>query len=662
MAAGPYDGEWVGTVVLGDSLEQQCGFTNVPFRARVEGNLFVGTGKDGIGDSERVFEGEVDADGRISAWGKWAAAYQISGDLLVRSASLTGQFGQRTFTGQLNSLSDYGGGCAARVVMRRRGDDGRVAGAGSLVAAAERGDAPALVAAIRGGADVNVANRSGTTPLMGAVANGDATIVRLLLEAGADEAAVDGDGRTALDLAEESAQTEILALLQDVDVLRGTASAAARRGKPATGGGTAAAEAERLRQEIERLKAETERQRLMAEVERLKSERLAAGGGTAAAEAERLRQEIERLKAENERKRLMAEVERLKAEAGRQQQADTAQIRELALWTRIKDSDRAEDFQGYVAAYPRGLFADTARARIASLGARAAQAAAATEERLWRSIESSRKPNDFKDYLARYPDGRFKGKAQTRLTVLAKFAAVEGIDFGDYHALVIGNNAYKHLPGLKTAVGDAKAVAGALKGAYGFKVTLLIDATRDDIIDALDVYVETLQERDNLLIYYAGHGWLSEDAGRGYWLPVDARKNRRSKWLSNATITDTLKTLQAKHVMVVADSCYSGTLTRGSGVKLRSADYWKRMATKRARVVLTSGGLEPVADAGGGGHSPFAKAFIKALQANDAVMDGTQLFADIRRPVMIASEQMPEYSDARNAGHDGGDFLFVRSR
>ncbi|MDP7667219.1 MAG: hypothetical protein QF738_04055 [Rhodospirillales bacterium] len=34
----------------------------------------------------------------------------------------------------------------------------------------------------------------------------------------------------------------------------------------------------------------------------------------------------------------------------------------------------------------------------------------------------------------------------------------------------------------------------------------------------------------------------------------------------------------------------------------------------------------------------------------------------IRRPVMLAADQTPEYADIRKAGHDGGDFLFVRVR
>jgi len=239
-----------------------------------------------------------------------------------------------------------------------------------------------------------------------------------------------------------------------------------------------------------------------------------------------------------------------------------------------------------------------------------------------------------------------------------------GVEFGRYHALVIGIDNYKELPKLNTAINDARAVAEVLERDYGFSVTLLVDPDARQIVDKLDLYRETLGPKDNLLIYYAGHGWLDKGADRGYWLPVDARPKRRSGWVSNATVSDTLKTLGAKHVMVVADSCYSGTLTRSAdvGTRTRTGDYWKRMAEKWARVAITSGGLEPVADAGGGGHSPFAKAFIDALGANPSVMDGTTLFSQMRRPVMVAAQQTPQYADVREAGHDGGDFLFVRKK
>jgi hypothetical protein len=232
--------------------------------------------------------------------------------------------------------------------------------------------------------------------------------------------------------------------------------------------------------------------------------------------------------------------------------------------------------------------------------------------------------------------------------------------FGNYHALVIGNNNYKYLTKLETAINDAANVADLLRKEYNFIVDLIIDASRADILRALNKARRTLTEKDNLLVYYAGHGWLDKDADQGYWLPIDAEDNSNINWISNATITDTLRAMSAKHVMLVADSCYSGKLTRGIKISIKKADYLTRLSKKKARTVLTSGGLEPVMDSDGGKNSVFAKAFIDALRENQNIMDGHQLFSIIRRPVMLNSDQTPEYSDIRKSGHDGGDFLFVR--
>jgi hypothetical protein len=234
-------------------------------------------------------------------------------------------------------------------------------------------------------------------------------------------------------------------------------------------------------------------------------------------------------------------------------------------------------------------------------------------------------------------------------------------EFGRYYALVIGNNNYQHLPKLRTAQNDAKAVAQILGQNYGYRVNLILDARREDILIALGNFRETLTETDNLLVYYAGHGWLDEEGNEGYWLPVDAVQDNQVQWVSNASITTVLKAMHAKHVLIVADSCYSGKLARGLHIKQKTSDYFARMASKRARSVIASGGLEPVSDSDGkGGHSVFATAFIEALKTNEKIIDGTELFTQIRRPVIINSDQTPEYADIRKAGHEGGDFLFVR--
>lgn len=114
--------------------------------------------------------------------------------------------------------------------------------------------------------------------------------------------------------------------------------------------------------------------------------------------------------------------------------------------------------------------------------------------------------------------------------------------------------------------------------------------------------------------------------------------------------------------MIVADRCYSGTLTRGIKLDVRPPGYLNRLAKQRARIVLSSGGLEPVADGGGGGkHSAFARHFIDELNSNQGVLDSTTLYSRIRKPVMLAADQAPELADIRKAGHEGGDFLFIRA-
>ena len=235
------------------------------------------------------------------------------------------------------------------------------------------------------------------------------------------------------------------------------------------------------------------------------------------------------------------------------------------------------------------------------------------------------------------------------------------LDFGRYYLLAIGIDDYQSLPRLKTAVTDAQAVARLLGDAYGFETKLLLNATRGDLIQAFSEYRDKLGPRDNLLIYYAGHGWNDEEAGLGYWLPVDASADDETNWVSNSKITSILRAMKAKHVMVVSDSCYSGTLTRGIQITRTGPGHLERLAERRTRLALASGGNEPVEDGGGGEHSVFANAFLRALRENEGVLDATKLHAQIRMPVMRDSDQTPQFGAIRRARHEDGDFLFVRA-
>ncbi len=262
----------------------------------------------------------------------------------------------------------------------------------------------------------------------------------------------------------------------------------------------------------------------------------------------------------------------------------------------------------------------------------------------------------------------------TAATVAAATEAPLPSRLGVFYALVIGNEQYTELPKLSTAVNDAKSIAEILTKKYGFKTTLLVNATRYDILSSLNAMREKLGKNDNLLIYYAGHGELDRVNFRGYWLPVDAEPKSPANWISNISVTDMLNAMAAKHVLVIADSCYSGAMTLSSvdqmepGASDQQRLQWmKVIGNTRSRTVLSSGGLRPVMDAGGGNHSVFAKAVLDVLQANQDALEGQRLFREVSARVVYTAlrykfEQIPQYAPIRFAGHEAGDFLFVPLR
>ncbi|MDH5216247.1 MAG: caspase family protein [Gammaproteobacteria bacterium] len=247
---------------------------------------------------------------------------------------------------------------------------------------------------------------------------------------------------------------------------------------------------------------------------------------------------------------------------------------------------------------------------------------------------------------------------------------VKGADIGSYYALIIGNNDYTNLPQLKTAINDAKSVDEVLRNKYGFKTKLLVNANRYQILAALHDIRKTLDKDDNFLIYYAGHGDLDQSADRGYWLPVDADLNNTANWISNVAITDMLNTLPAKHVMVIADSCYSGTMTRTAVPRMDTQipadvqEKWLKLMSKtRSRTALTSGGVQPVLDSGGNNHSIFAEVFLNTLKNNQGLLQGYSLYRQISQGVSARSGQFqtPEYAPIKHSGHETGQFFFVAS-
>jgi hypothetical protein len=251
---------------------------------------------------------------------------------------------------------------------------------------------------------------------------------------------------------------------------------------------------------------------------------------------------------------------------------------------------------------------------------------------------------------------------------------------GHAYALVIGNGKYPQLPALPSAVGDATAVADLLESGYGFTVERLTDATRAQILGSLETYERRLGDDDRLLVYYAGHGGLEllpgQDGGEprsiGYWLPVDAAAAVDANVIYNSDVASSLQGMRARQILVIADSCYAGTIAlerlqtppTGGSAADREREL-RRLAGSRARLALSSGGNEPVAERSGG-RSVFAEALVGVLSENRGVLRSADLFARVRRLAEDASlrrgaAQTPTLGVIPGTHDEGGEFFFARA-
>jgi len=249
------------------------------------------------------------------------------------------------------------------------------------------------------------------------------------------------------------------------------------------------------------------------------------------------------------------------------------------------------------------------------------------------------------------------------------------LKFGHYYALLIGNQDYQQMASLNTPLSDVALAKQILEDKYAFTVAVVNDGDNTAVMQAINDLNDVVGENDNLLLFYAGHGSrLSTGKNEvGYWLPANAEMPPRDTfWVPNEFVTGHLSRLNAKRVLVVVDSCYAGLLSSepsflmigDNRAKYADPEFIRFKLQKRARLLLSSGGDQPVLDGGAGNHSIFARAFLDALQNNNGILAAPELFLRVRDRVQAAAavvefEQRPEFKTIKSAGHEVGDFFFV---
>jgi uncharacterized caspase-like protein len=231
-------------------------------------------------------------------------------------------------------------------------------------------------------------------------------------------------------------------------------------------------------------------------------------------------------------------------------------------------------------------------------------------------------------------------------------------------AVLVGNNAYAApIPPLETPIADVSKIADVLQSRFGFETKIVKDAGKAKIIEALNTVAAEAKPNDSVLLLYAGHGYLMDDIKMGYWIPVDASVKTAQGWISNSDISKLLAAIPARQLILVSDSCYSGSLTKEQKISQGKEMNPDEILEQRSVLVLSSGADEPVSDEGKEGHSIFAWNLIKALQSTGSLTRGAQVWNVVSKEVTKEYPQQPQYGAVVSAGHaEGGDFLFPKPK
>ena len=258
--------------------------------------------------------------------------------------------------------------------------------------------------------------------------------------------------------------------------------------------------------------------------------------------------------------------------------------------------------------------------------------------------------------------------------------------YANSHALLIGVNEYPKLPKdkwLQYALNDVKDVREVLIKSYGFpasNITVLTNsqATKAGVQTALAKYADPSKvgPDDRVLVYFSGHGQTvkipTTGGEHGFLIPSDAEVDLTNSdnvgpylatCIKMSDIWGMADALPAKHVLFIADACYSGLMTRGRGGTEKLSDaLLHKLAAKTARQVITAGGAgEESFEDPKYGHGMFTQKLLEELKARATKPGDAFIAQDLYTTVKVAvgnltnAKQNPQMADFQTEGQ----FLFI---
>ena len=282
-------------------------------------------------------------------------------------------------------------------------------------------------------------------------------------------------------------------------------------------------------------------------------------------------------------------------------------------------------------------------------------------------------------------DVQTKGQEQTfgqRFTALwNRYALGRKPPFNKSYALVIGVGRYRYLQSLGSPEKDVKKMGDFLR-AQGFDevVTIRDEAVTPDLLQFPQKYLTAkMQPEDRFLFYYSGHGMsMPEGEGAKGYLPLSNEQPGSTRHsVPMTTLVSWLKQLNAKHLLVILDTCFSGLAI--DGVELKNVSIFEGKVDGATLDWLTSGRARYLLMAGNESQEAIGGSRWNGSLFTDAVLKGLQEKADRNPDRLVTTRELHSWlerfvpQEARKVQHEltpllmdlepsvsRGEFVFLR--
>ncbi len=248
--------------------------------------------------------------------------------------------------------------------------------------------------------------------------------------------------------------------------------------------------------------------------------------------------------------------------------------------------------------------------------------------------------------------------------LFVQFFTVSQAQAGKF-ALVVGNDSYDNVADLQKAVNDSQVIGETLE-SQGFTVIRGTNLTRRNMNQTIARFTGQLQQGDEAVFFYAGHG--VEIAGQNFLLPTDipaagagSEDFVKSESVAVSRVLDSIRSRGPRVSILILDACRDNPFPKNGTRSLGGTRGFVGMNAPKGTFIMYSAGvgqtaLDRLSDNDPHPNSVFTRSLVPLLKTPGLPI--TKLTRQLRRDVealaqKVSHDQRPAYYDEIT-----GDFFF----